>query len=441
MSLTRIVSTCALLCCVPLVQRGVQAQDVAGRAKVTGDAAVEVTLEGRVDTRARTLFSTEVTRSGAGTSKASRQPLAGAGTSKPPTGGPVNFPAARPDSVQSVMAISALDGEVESERTAGQVFWTQVGGRAGSVGCVGPGCFEEILQAHRSAIIAEFLYLNPRNTDVPYATPMDGIGPSAVPIGASSMSGAGYEPGFRLGLNWNRTDSSSLSAIYTNYRSHGSDSRTLPGGLGFLNADLVHPNTISVATDSLSAAASHDLDFEFIDVQYRTTISEKTYLVYLTAGVRYAEFDEDFRARYTMLGSTDVSSDIGFDGVGPRLGLEIERAMDGDLYMYLRGGASLMFGRFDADYLQSNIFSGTQAVVGLQDSRMVPITELELGFGWGNSTETFRFSAGYYVGSWFNTVTTGSFIDSVQDGTLYSIGGVGDTLVFDGLVARVEVRY
>ena len=115
--------------------------------------------------------------------------------------------------------------------------------------------------------------------------------------------------------------------------------------------------------------------------------------------------------------------------------------MDSAFHLYMRGGASLLFGEFDASYQQTNVFSGTQAVVGLEDSRMVPVTELELGLGWGGEADTLRFSAGYYMAAWFNTVTTGGFIDSVQDAELYSIGGVGDTMVFDGLVARVELRY
>jgi len=225
------------------------------------------------------------------------------------------------------------------------------------------------------------------------------------------------------------------------YQSQSTGSASLPGGLGFLNADLVHPNTSSVESDSLSARADYDIDLDIIDAHYRTTISEDTYLMYLTVGARYVRMDEDFRARYSILGSTDVVSDIGFDGVGPRLGLEIERAMDGRFHMYLRGGASLLLGHFQADYRQSNVFSGTQATAGLEDSRLVPMTELELGLGWDSSTETFRFAAGYYIGTWFNTVTTGGFIDTVQDGSLYSIGGIGDTLVFDGLVTRVEIRY
>lgn len=367
------------------------------------------------------------------------RPVATTTSPEPPPTGPASPSATQPAPVPAALlsgaAAEALQSGIQPRQSMGQVLWTN------ARGCVEPGCFKDILQAHRPAIIGEFLYLHARNVDVPYATPVDGIGATAVPTGPSSMAAPTYQPGFRIGLNRNLTDSSSLAVNYWFYQSQSTGSTTLPGGSGFLNAELVHPNTTSVAADSLSAQADYDIDFDIIDVHYRTTLSEKTYLMYLTVGARYARIDEDFRARYSILSSTDVVSDIGFDGVGPRLGLEIERAMDGRFHMYLRGGASLLFGHFQADYRQSNVFSGTQATAGLDDSRLVPVTELELGLGWDSSTETFRFAAGYYVGTWFNTVTTGGFIDSVQDGTLYSIGGVGDTLVFDGMVARIEIRY
>ena len=441
MTLLKVVLTCALLCYLSVQHSELQAQGVAaGTEANVGDTAATTNTKQK-DSRIEGLFSTE-------------SPESAEGTSKPQNVSPVGTAPLVPSSYESLISYATqpvptdpfnsrrvLVSAREFNPGGQQVLGSRFAGRAGSGPCVEPGCFEDILEAHRSGIIAEFLYLHPRNVDVPYATPMDGIGASAVPIGPSSMAGPGYQPGFRLGLNWNRTDDSSISATYWLYQSQSRDSRTLPGGSGFLNADLVHPNTTSVATDSLAAQSVHDIDFDIIDVHYRTTISEKKYLMYLTVGARYVRLDEDFRASYTMLGSTDVFSDIGFDGVGPRVGLEIERAMDGACYMYMRGGASLMFGSFDANYLQSNVFSGTQASVGLEDSRMVPITELELGLGWGSTSETFRFSAGYYIGTWFNTVTTGGFIDSVQDSSLYSIGGVDDTLVFDGLVVRVEARY
>jgi hypothetical protein len=433
--------TCALLCYLSVQHCELRAQGVAGGTEANvGDTAATTNAKQK-DSRIEVLFTTDSAESAEG-------------ASKPQNGSPSGVAPLVPSSYESLISYATQpiptdpdnSGTVlvrprEFQAGGQQVMWSRLAGRPGSGPCVEPGCFEDILEAHRSGIIAEFLYLHPRNVDVPYATPMDGFGSSAVPIGPSSMAGPGYQPGFRLGLNWNLTDESSLSATYWLYQSQSRDSRTLPGGSGFLNADLVHPNTTSVATDFLAAQAAHDIDFDIIDVHYRRTVSEKSYLMYLTVGARYVRLDEDFRASYTQPGSTDVSSDIGFDGVGPRVGLEIERAMDGACYMYMRGGASLMFGSFKANYLQSNVFSGTQAAVGLDDNRMVPITELELGLGWGNTSDTFRFSAGYYVGTWFNTVTTGGFIDSVQDSTLYSIGGVGDTLVFDGLVVRVEARY
>jgi len=433
--------TCAILFYVSVQHCEAQAQGVAGGTEANvGDTAATTSTKAK-DSEIEGLFSAESAEIAVGARKSQN---GSASVMSPRVASPYESlisHATQPVPSEPDNSGTAVMGTGEYYRGGQQVSWSRFAGRAGSGPCVGPGCFEEILEAHRSGIIAEFIYLHPRNVDVPYATPMDGIGSSAVPIGPSSMVGPGYQPGFRLGMNWNLTDESSLSATYWLYQSQSRDSRTMPGGSGFLNADLVHPNTTSVATDSLAAQATHDIDFDIIDVNYRRTISEKNYLMYLTVGARYARLDEDFRASYTMLGSTNVSSDIGFDGVGPRVGLEIERAMDGACYMYMRGGASLMFGSFKASYLQSNVFSGTQASVGLEDSRMVPITELELGVGWGDTSDTFRFSAGYYVGAWFNTVTTGGFIGSVQDSTLYSIGGVGDTLVFDGLVARLEVRF
>jgi len=418
MTSVKFVSTSVLLASLLMSHRAVQAQQVPA-AGIAARADEESTpLEPQRETSPRKTVSDS--------SRTAESQLA-----NPDTESPDDVPA-------WLLNGSPLGSGVLPRQAVDQVDWITENGlrNRGEV-----GCSDDILQAHRSGIIGEFLYLHPGNIDVPYATPMDGMGPTAVPTGPSCMASPTYQPGFRLGLNANLTDASSLSANYWFYQGQSTHSRTLSGGSGFLNADLVHPNTTSVAVDSLSARADYDMDFDIIDLQYRTTLREEAYLMYLTFGARYARLDEDFHARYSMLGTTHVVSDIGFDGLGPRLGLEIEKALDGDFHMYVRGGASLLLGNFNANYRQTNIFSGTQATAGFDDNRLVPVTELELGLGWTSATETFRFAAGYYIGSWFNTVTTGSFIGGVQDGTLYSVGGLGDTLIFDGLVARIEVRY
>ena len=46
--------------------------------------------------------------------------------------------------------------------------------------------------------------------------------------------------------------------------------------------------------------------------------------------------------------------------------------------------------------------------------------------------------AGYYVGGWFNTVTTPNFISAIHHD---DFSGMGDTLTFSGLALRGEVRF
>ena len=72
------------------------------------------------------------------------------------------------------------------------------------------------------------------------------------------------------------------------------------------------------------------------------------------------------------------------------------------------------------------------------DDRIVSILELELGMGWQNCCGNFRVTAGYYIGSWFNTLTTAGFIEGVQNNNFVD---VDETLSFDGLALRAEYRY
>ncbi len=68
----------------------------------------------------------------------------------------------------------------------------------------------------------------------------------------------------------------------------------------------------------------------------------------------------------------------------------------------------------------------------------MPILDLELGLGWRGPRDRWRFSAGYLFSAWFNVVSNEEFIRTVQSGQMH---GVDDTLTFDGLVARAELRF
>ncbi len=68
----------------------------------------------------------------------------------------------------------------------------------------------------------------------------------------------------------------------------------------------------------------------------------------------------------------------------------------------------------------------------------MPILDFELGLAWLSAGQCVRISGGYMVAAWFNSVTTPGWIQSVQSGT-FNPGG--DTITFDGLTARAELKF
>ena len=70
--------------------------------------------------------------------------------------------------------------------------------------------------------------------------------------------------------------------------------------------------------------------------------------------------------------------------------------------------------------------------------RIVTMLELELGVGWVSPCNRYRFTTGYLVNSWMNTVKTADWIGAVQTN---DFAALGDTMTFDGLTARAEFRF
>ena len=64
--------------------------------------------------------------------------------------------------------------------------------------------------------------------------------------------------------------------------------------------------------------------------------------------------------------------------------------------------------------------------------------ELELGLSWVTFEERLRISAGYLLNIWFNTMTTPTWINAVQQQNFTS---VDETLSIDGLSIRGEWRF
>ncbi|MDB5392314.1 MAG: hypothetical protein JWM11_7960 [Planctomycetaceae bacterium] len=299
------------------------------------------------------------------------------------------------------------------------------------------------LWAHRSGVWADFLFAKVRGTDVTYATPVDGTLSTSVPLGPQAVTGFDYQPGYRIGGAWAIDCGSSITANYMSYQTSTEDNAHLAGGGGtFFRADTVLPGTLNVAADSLTAKAFNYVDIQTADLNFKSLLwYGDCYSVNYVLGAKYSHLDQQFNARYSVLGKTNVDTEVDFDGAGPRVGLEGERFFPNSGFMtYSKGALNLLCGGSSAKYLQTNVFTGIQGQTSLSQGRVVFMPELELGAGWQNCTGRFRVTAGYYVAGWFNMLSTPEYLSTVrtdQNSFEHQI----KTLTLDGMTLRAEYRY
>ncbi|RMF99318.1 MAG: hypothetical protein D6741_08710 [Planctomycetota bacterium] len=288
----------------------------------------------------------------------------------------------------------------------------------------------------------EYLYLRPRDTEVPWGVAIDGrITDGSVPIQVSPVATADiqYQSGFRVGFGRAIDNCASIGVSYTYFSSHEDDS--IATASPYVIRSLVsHPSSQSAATDYLRGWASNDVDFETIDLDYRcllrsTCDSSINWLI----GARYAELEQDFLASFYNGGREDVSSTVNFSGAGLRIGLEGERhSLSTGLLVYGRSAASFVAGDTRAYYHQGQTYDSTVVDTAWKAGRIVSILDLELGIGWTSKNNCVLLSTGYAVSAWFNAVDNAEFIQGVQTNNFV---GLGDAITFDGLVARAEIRF
>ena len=95
-------------------------------------------------------------------------------------------------------------------------------------------------------------------------------------------------------------------------------------------------------------------------------------------------------------------------------------------------------GQFTSRYVQTNQFGGVEVNTSMSEDRIVPVLDFELGLAWLSPGQHLRISGGYLVSAWFNAVTTPGWIHAVQRTDFHS---GSDTITFDGLTARAELRF
>jgi len=296
--------------------------------------------------------------------------------------------------------------------------------------------------AHRSGVFGEFLFLRPRDAEVAYAVPIDsGIGPPPVQIGPVAVTDPDNSSGFRAGLSYCLDEYSSVALTYTMFQSSTMDEVNLAGGGPVLRSLVLHPSLPNANSNFLNANAQLDIDFDFIDADYRAVwwSSDRAVVNYLL-GLRYTRMDQDFNATFSGAGTTDsMVTDVNFDGAGIRLGLDAERhhACNG-LLVYGKASSSFIAGDSRAHYLYGTDMDPVVVDTRWKAGRIISQLELELGVGWQSECGRFRATAGYLMSSWFNTLTTDKWVQAVQTN---NYGDLNDTMTFDGLTFRGEYRF
>ncbi len=306
-----------------------------------------------------------------------------------------------------------------------------------------PCCCSPLWQ-HRTGVFAELLFLRPGNVDVVYVQEQTSFDPAlASPTGPVGRANIDDGTGLRIGLAWALDDCASIAATYTWFESDTEDEITATPG-NVLNLIVAHPSVATSGATSLAARAAYDIDFQRIDLDYRSLLwGTCNSAINYRAGLRYAHLSQDFLAAqevFSAAGLTTVDTQINFDGFGIGFGLDgMKRRAGTGLLLYAKGDVSFLGGEFQADYRQTNQFGGA-AVIGnnFADYRLLTILDAELGLGWESSGGGLRVTGGYALSGWFNTLSTGSYITGVRAG---SYDDLSETLTFDGLVTRVELRY
>jgi hypothetical protein len=310
--------------------------------------------------------------------------------------------------------------------------------------CHGSDCFDDCKKPKRCHfdVFGEYLYWNVRNADIPFAQAFDGIDPLAVPRGPVGMDLPKYSSGFRIGAGASLSDCSWLVGTFT-YYDNNTDATLGAGPGNVLHAFLVFPSTVNAAPDSLTASANYDIRLLMGDVDYKCAfVNTDQILLNWLAGARFAHLEQGMNVNYDILGKTSVDSHVNFDGFGARAGLEGEYRVRGGFYGYGKGIVNLLAGHFSANYVQQNVFAGLQAQSQFGEDRLVPVLEFEAGGGWISPSGHIRISGGYYVGSWFNTLTMPNLVRGIQNNDFTTNSdNFRDTLTFDGLVGRIEIRY
>ncbi len=296
--------------------------------------------------------------------------------------------------------------------------------------------------AHRNGGFGEVLYLGAGNSDLIYAVEQTGPVGAPSPTGPIGISNIDEHLGYRVGFSLAHSNCGSITASYARW--DGETVSTLQAtGTNVLNSTIIHPSTATTGFASLEASARQLANFQFGDVMLRRVYRQTDYsVINWNAGLRYGNLEQGLVTQQLVnvaTGLTTVTSDIDFSGFGIIGGLDGQRhSSHTGLLVYGRVLGSLLAGNWQADYRQENQFGGGVVANRYDDYRVTPVVDTELGAGWQSRGGGLRVTTGYLFSTWFNTVTTRDYIQSVRTGNMLNLD---DNLTFSGLTLRTDIRF
>lgn len=297
---------------------------------------------------------------------------------------------------------------------------------------------------NRFLAFADGLYWNVHNSRVPFAQAFDGTQPNlSVPRGPVGVAELSYTGGIRAGAGLALSECSWLVGTFTYYENETEATIMAPDGT-VLQSNLIFPNTVNAAFTPLVANADYSIRLLTADADYKHAfVSNDCVRLCWLAGFRYGRLQQSLFTEYQeVLGAETIQTRINFNGAGLRTGIDGEFKMGAGFYGYGKGVLSLMAGRFGGNYEQRDVFGGLVAISEINEKRIVPVLEIEPGFGWMSPKGRVRMSAGYYVGTWLNTLTTTSLVRGIQNNDFTTNSdNFRDEIVFNGLVGHFELRY
>ena len=292
-------------------------------------------------------------------------------------------------------------------------------------------------------IWGEFLYLRSRDSEGTYGVETNtSVAPPTPPVqvGRVGMIDQTHDPGFRFGVTYMLDESSSLTASWAMLESHRTDRIDRTSLSNVIESMVLHPTTVAASSSGTFATGIHDIDFDLVDLEYRGQLSSSEVTdTNFVIGLRYVNLQQQFLHNTDIIGSQSVATDIDFNGLGVRLGLEGERFRHKSrCFFYGKTYVNFIPGEFNAKFDQGQAFDASVVDTLWEAGRLVSIWDLELGLGHICKSERWSMSVGYSFSAWTNVVKTDEFINAVQTNNFLDLG---ETMTYDGLVARLEGRF